>query len=69
MLREKVAGGWRRLHIEHLHNLYTLPNIINVIKLRKMRWTGHVTPMWELRNTYKTLVRKQPEGLCCMESY
>jgi hypothetical protein len=41
--REKVAGGWRRLHIEELHNLYDSPNIIMVIKSRKMRWAG----LWE----------------------
>jgi hypothetical protein len=32
--REKVAGGWRILHIEELHNLYASPNIIRVIKSR-----------------------------------
>jgi hypothetical protein len=30
--REKVAGGWRRLHNEELHNLYASSNIITVIK-------------------------------------
>jgi hypothetical protein len=30
--REKVAGGWRRLHNEELHNLYASHNIIKVIK-------------------------------------
>jgi hypothetical protein len=30
--REKVAGGWRKLHNEELHNLYAAPNIILVIK-------------------------------------
>jgi hypothetical protein len=29
--REKVAGGWRRLHNEEPHNLYASPNIIRVI--------------------------------------
>jgi hypothetical protein len=26
--REKVAGGWRRLHNEELHNLYGSPDIL-----------------------------------------
>jgi hypothetical protein len=30
--KEKVAGGWRRLHNEELHNLYASLNIIRVIK-------------------------------------
>jgi hypothetical protein len=25
--REKVAGGWRRLHNEELHKMYVAPNI------------------------------------------
>jgi hypothetical protein len=29
--REKVAGGWRRLHNEELHNLYTSPDIVRAI--------------------------------------
>jgi hypothetical protein len=56
--REKVAGGWRRLHNEELHNLYASPYIIRVIKLRRMRWEGHVARMREMRNAYKILVRK-----------
>jgi hypothetical protein len=32
--REKVAGGYKRLHNEELHNLYTSPNIIRVIESR-----------------------------------
>jgi hypothetical protein len=45
--REKVAGGWRRLHNEELRNLYNSPNIINATKLRRMRWAGHVEHMGE----------------------
>jgi hypothetical protein len=30
--REKVVGGWRRLHDEELHKLYASPNIIRAIK-------------------------------------
>jgi hypothetical protein len=43
--REKVGGGWRRIHNEELHNFYASPNIIKVIKSRRMRWTGNVVRM------------------------
>jgi hypothetical protein len=59
--RKEVAGGWRRLHNEELHNLYTSPNIVRVIKSERMRWTGYVTRMEEMRNAYNILVGK-PEG-------
>jgi hypothetical protein len=35
--RERVTGGWRRLHSEEIYNLYITPNIIRVIKLRRVR--------------------------------
>jgi hypothetical protein len=56
--REKVVGGWGRLHNEELHNLYNSPNIITVIKSRRMRWVVNVTCMGEMRNVYKILVGK-----------
>jgi hypothetical protein len=31
------------------------------MKLRRMRWAGHVTRLWEERNSYRLLVGK-PEG-------
>jgi hypothetical protein len=37
--REKVGGGWRRLHNEELHNLYTSP--IMRIKSTRMKWIEH----------------------------
>jgi hypothetical protein len=55
--REEVAEGWRRLHNEWFHNLYVLPNI-RVIRSRMVRWVGHVAHMGEMRNLYRTLVRK-----------
>jgi hypothetical protein len=35
--REKLIGGWRKLHNKELHNLYSSHNIIRMIKPRKMR--------------------------------
>jgi hypothetical protein len=29
--RDKVAGGWRKLHNEEFHNLYSSPSIIRMI--------------------------------------
>jgi hypothetical protein len=43
--RDKVIGGWRKLHDEELHNLYSSPSIIRMIKPRRMRWAGHVARM------------------------
>jgi hypothetical protein len=43
--RDKVTGGWRKLHNEELHNLYSSPSIIRMIKPRRMRWEGHVARM------------------------
>jgi hypothetical protein len=40
--RDRVTGGWRKLHNEEVHNLYSSPSIIRIIKSRRMRWTGHV---------------------------
>jgi hypothetical protein len=59
--RDEVTGGWRKLHNYELHGLYSSPSIIRVIKARKMRWTGHVARMGELRGAYNILVGK-PEG-------
>jgi hypothetical protein len=64
--REKVAGGWIRLHNDELHNLYASPSIVTVIKSMRMRWKGHVTRMGEIKSAYKILVRylegKKPLG-------
>jgi hypothetical protein len=59
--RDRVAGGWRKLHNEELHNLYSSPSIIRIIKSRSMRWAGHVARMGEKRNVYRLLAGK-PEG-------
>jgi hypothetical protein len=59
--RDKVTGGWRKLHNEELHGLYSSSSIVRVIKARRMRWAGHVECMGEVRGAYNILVGK-PEG-------
>jgi hypothetical protein len=55
MKKDKVTGGWRKLHNEELHGLYSTPRIIWVIKARRMRWAGHVARMGEVRGAYNIL--------------
>jgi hypothetical protein len=43
------------------HNLYASPHFIGVIKSRRMRWTGHIARVGEMRNACNILVGK-PEG-------
>jgi hypothetical protein len=57
--RDRVTGGWRKLHNEELHNLHSSPRIIRIIKSRRMRWAGHVARMGKKRNVYKLFVRKR----------
>jgi hypothetical protein len=59
--RDEVTGGWRKLHNEELHGLYSSPSIVKVIKSMRMKVTGHVALMGEVRNAYSILVGK-PEG-------
>jgi hypothetical protein len=59
--RDKVTGGWRKLHNEELHGLYSSFSIVRVIKARRMRWVGHVACMGEVRGAYNILVGR-PEG-------
>jgi hypothetical protein len=40
--RDKVTGGWTKLHNEEFRNLYASSSIIRVIKSRRMRWAGFV---------------------------
>jgi hypothetical protein len=58
---KKVVGGGRRLHNEELYKLYASLDVIKVIKSRRMRCTGHVAGMGNMRNVYKILFAK-PEG-------
>jgi hypothetical protein len=59
--RDRVTGGWRKLHNEELHNLYSSPSIIRIIMSRRMRLAGHVARMGEKRYVFRLLVGK-PEG-------
>jgi hypothetical protein len=59
--RDKVTGGWRKLHNEELRDLYSSPSIIRIIKSRRRMWAGHVARLGEKGNAYRLLVGK-PEG-------
>jgi hypothetical protein len=48
--KDKVKGGWRKLHNEELHDLYSSPNKIIIMKSRRMWWAGHVAQMGKRRN-------------------
>jgi hypothetical protein len=56
--REEGRGGWRRLHNGELRNLYASSNVNPVIKSNRMRWTGHVACMGQMRCAYSILVGK-----------
>ena len=51
--RAEVTGKWRKLHNDELNDLYSLPNVIRVTKSRRMRWTGHVARMGEMKGTHR----------------
>jgi len=59
--KEEVTRGWKTLHGEELHNVYASPNINGAIITRRMRWSGYVARMGEIKNAYKIFVGK-PEG-------
>jgi hypothetical protein len=48
--RDKVTGGWRKLHNEELHNSYSSPSMLRTIKPRRMKWAGNLARMGEKRN-------------------
>jgi hypothetical protein len=48
--REEVEVGWRRLYNEELHDVYASQNVIRVMRSRRIRWTGHIAHMGEMRN-------------------
>jgi hypothetical protein len=59
--KNKVTGGWRKLHNEELSNLNFFLIIIRMIKSGRMRRSGHVARIAAKRNAHKILVGK-PEG-------
>jgi hypothetical protein len=44
--RDKVTGGWRKLHDDELHGLYSSPNIVRWIKSRRVILAG-LQHAWE----------------------
>jgi hypothetical protein len=60
---KEVAGQRRELHKpnEKLLNLYFSQNVTRAMKTSRMRWTGHVACMREIRYAYKMLLWP-PEG-------
>jgi hypothetical protein len=60
--KDKVTGGWRKLHNDELCDLYSSPSIIRIIKSRRMRLERHVAGMGVKRKTYRLLVGNRPLG-------
>ncbi|KAJ4447060.1 hypothetical protein ANN_09049 [Periplaneta americana] len=46
--RDEITGEWRKLHNTELHALYSSPDIIRKIKSRRLRWAGHVAPVFHI---------------------
>jgi hypothetical protein len=59
--RDRVMGGWRKVHNEELHDSYSSSSIIRITKSRRMRLAGQIARMEENMNVYRLLVGK-PEG-------
>jgi hypothetical protein len=59
--KREENGEWRRLHNEELHSLYRSTNIVRAIKSIRLRWTGLVARMEEVRSAFKILTVK-PTG-------
>jgi hypothetical protein len=45
--------------IQELYSLFSSPDIMGLIKIWRMRCTGHVTHIEDMRNAYKILKRKR----------
>jgi hypothetical protein len=53
--RDALIEGWRKLRNEKLTNLRSSPNITGMIKTQRMRRTGHVAVMGEIKSAYRVL--------------
>jgi hypothetical protein len=66
--RNKMVGGWRKLHNEELHNLHYSPTMIRMIESRRIRSAGHVASMGGKRNIYiYRILFGKPEGKNLLE--
>jgi reverse gyrase len=64
--RDKVTGGWRKLHNEELHNLYSSPSIITMMLSRGVGLAGHVASMGRRRMHRGYWWESQKENVSCM---
>jgi hypothetical protein len=58
---DEVTRGRRKLHNEELRNFHSSPDTIRMIKTRRVRWTGRVASMGNMRNEHQISGGK-PEG-------
>jgi hypothetical protein len=56
--KDEVTGEWRKLHNEELRDLYSSRSIIRIIKSKRMRWTGHVARIGEMKNSFLLMAGK-----------
>jgi hypothetical protein len=61
--RDKVPGGWGKLHNEELHDLYSSPSIIQIMndQVEEAEMGRACGSNGEKRNAYRLLAEK-PEG-------
>jgi hypothetical protein len=55
--RDRVVGGWRKLHDEEFHKLYSSLSIMRMVKSKRIKWAGHLARMRK-KNSNKILVGK-----------
>jgi hypothetical protein len=51
--REEVAGGLIKLYDEEFCNMYISTSVIRAFSSRRLRGTGHIVHMREVRTAYK----------------
>lgn len=62
---KKVPGRWRKQRNEELHESDGSPYFITAIKSRRMKLSGNVACMEEIRNVYRVMVRKAEGNRPC----